>query len=57
MMTAPGFYVAHHDTRPAALERLAFLQAKGDSDPASVGSFLKEAQAWKTHQCTQLAAE
>ena len=40
-----------------ALERLAFLQANGDTDQAFGWSYLKEAKAWKTHSCAQMAAE
>ncbi len=47
----------HKPTLDEALERLALLQANGDTDQAFGWSYLKEAQAWKTHQCTQLAAE
>jgi hypothetical protein len=49
--------VGHKPTLDEALERLALLQAKGDTDQAFGWSYLKEARAWKTHQCTQLAAE
>lgn len=47
----------HKPSLEEALERLAFLQANGDTDHAFGWSYLKEAQAWKTHQCSQLAAE
>jgi hypothetical protein len=47
----------HQPNLDEALERLAFLQANGDTDQAFGWSYLKEARVWKTHQCTQLAAE
>lgn len=39
------------------LARLTQKQEYGDSDLAFGWSCLKEAQAWKTHGCTQAAAE
>lgn len=47
----------HRPTLDEALERLAHLQANGNSDRAFGWSYLKEAQAWKTHGCAQVAAE
>ena len=47
----------HQPTLAEALERLAFLQANGDTDQAFGWSYRTQAQAWKTHQCTQMAAE
>ena len=40
-----------------ALARLAHVQAHGDSDHAFGWSYLNEAQLWKSHRCTQVAAE
>jgi len=42
--------------KPTLEEGLA-LQANGNSDQAFGWSYLKEAQAWKTHGCAQVAAE
>jgi Domain of unknown function (DUF3291) len=47
----------HRPTLDDALERLEHLEAKGDSDHAFGWKYLKEAQAWKTHGCAQVAAE
>ncbi len=47
----------HKPTLDEGLERLAYLQANGDTDQAFGWSYLTQAQAWKTHQCTQMAAE
>ena len=47
----------HKPTLDEALERLALLQAKGDTDRAFGWSYLKEAKAWKAHACAQMAAE
>jgi hypothetical protein len=47
----------HKPTLDEALDRLAHLQANGDTDQAFGWSYLTEAQAWKTHQCTKIAAE
>jgi hypothetical protein len=47
----------HRPTLDEALEHLAHLQAQGDSNHAFGWTYLKEAQLWKTHRCTQLAAE
>lgn len=47
----------HRPTLDEALERLAALQADGDTDRAFGWSYLTEAQAWKTHGCARMAAE
>ena len=47
----------HKPTLDEALAKLAQKQENGDSDQAFGWSYLKEAQAWKTHGCTQVAAE
>lgn len=47
----------HRPTLDEALERLAHLQAQGDSDHAFGWKYLKEARLWKTHACAQVAAE
>ena len=47
----------HKPSLDEALERLALLQANGDTEAAFGWKYLKEAQAWKTHQCTHVAAE
>lgn len=47
----------HQPTLAEALEKLAYKQEHGDSDVAFGWSYLKEAQAWKTHGCAQVAAE
>ena len=47
----------HRPTLDEALERLADLQANGDSDRAFGWSYLKDAQLWKSHGCAQVAAE
>ena len=47
----------HKPTLDEALDRLAHLQANGDTDQAFGWSYLTEAQAWKTHGCAQVAAE
>ena len=49
--------VGHQPTLDEALARLAELQANGDSDRAFGWSYVKEAQAWKTHGCSRVAAE
>ena len=49
--------VGHKPTLDEALERLAEVQAKGDTDRAFGWSYLKDAQAWKTHGCARVAAE
>jgi hypothetical protein len=47
----------HRPTLDEALEKLAYKQEHGDSDVAFGWSYLKEAQAWKTHGCAAVAAE
>lgn len=47
----------HQPTLEEALARLAQKQEQGDSDGAFGWSYLKQAQAWKTHSCAQAAAE
>jgi hypothetical protein len=47
----------HQPTLDEALARLAHVQAHGDSDHAFGWSYLNEAQLWKSHRCTQVAAE
>lgn len=47
----------HQPSLDEALERLALLQANGDSDQAFGWSYVKEAQTWQAHRCNQLAAE
>lgn len=47
----------HRPTLDEALDRLAHLQAHGDSDHAFGWKYLKEARLWKTHTCAQVAAE
>ena len=49
--------VGHEPTLDEALARLAQKQTTGDSDQAFGWSYLKDAQAWKTYGCTQVAAE
>ena len=49
--------VGHEPTLDEALARLAQKQTTSDSDQAFGWSYLKDAQAWKTHGCTQVAAE
>ena len=49
--------VGHKPTLDEALAKLSQKQENGDSDKAFGWSYLKEAQAWKTHGCTQVAAE
>jgi len=49
--------VGHEPTLDEASARLAQKQTTGDSDQAFGWSYLKDAQAWKTHGCTQVAAE
>ena len=46
--------------RPSAAEGMArwhYMKDQGYSDHAFGWSYLKDAQAWKTHGCTQVAAE
>ena len=47
----------HRPPLDEALARLAHLEAHGDSDHAFGWTYLKEAQAWKTRGCAQVAAE
>lgn len=49
--------VGHKPTLDEALAKLAHKDANGDSDQAFGWSYLKDAQAWKTHGCGQVAAE
>ncbi len=49
--------VGHTPTLAEALERLEHARANGDTDHAFGWKYLKEAQAWKSHQCKQMAAE
>lgn len=49
--------VGHKPTLDEALAKLALKQKNGDSDQAFGWSYLKDAQAWKTHGCAQVAAE
>lgn len=47
----------HRPTLDEALERLAHVQANGDSDHAFGWSYLKDAHLWKDHGCARMAAE
>lgn len=47
----------HRPTLDEALARLAQREANGDSDDAFGWRYLTEAQAWKSHGCTRVAAE
>jgi hypothetical protein len=49
--------VGHRPGFDEGMARWQHREANGDSDHAFGWSYLKEAQGWKTHQCTQLAAE
>ena len=49
--------VGHKPTLAEALERLEHARTNGDTDHAFGWNYLKEAQAWKTHGCSQEAAE
>ena len=49
--------VGHQPTLDEALAKLALKQNNGDSDQAFGWSYLKDAQAWRTHGCAQMAAE
>ena len=49
--------VGQTPTLAEALARLEHARANGDTDQAFGWKYLKEAQAWKTHGCTQVAAE
>ncbi len=47
----------HRPTLDEALGRLDHLRQHGDTDHAFGWSHLKDATAWKTHQCAPIAAE
>ena len=47
----------HRPTLDEALARLAHLEAHGDTDHAFGWKHLEQAQLWKSHRCTQMAAE
>ena len=47
----------HRPTLDEALARLAMLETNGDGDDAFGWTYLKEAQLWKSHGCSQVAAE
>lgn len=47
----------HRPTLDEALARLAHLEAHGDTDHAFGWKYLEQAQLWKAHRCTQMAAE
>ncbi len=47
----------HKPSLDEALERLAHLQANGDSDHAFGWSYLKEARLWRVKACDSMAAE
>lgn len=47
----------HRPTLDEALQRLAWRQAKGDSDHAFGWSYLKDATLWRDRQCGKMAAE
>jgi hypothetical protein len=47
--------VGHRPTLDEALAKLALKKAEGDSDAAFGWSYLKEAEAWKTHACAPAA--
>ena len=49
--------MGYRPTLAEALARLALKQANGDTDQAFGWAYLKQAVAWKTHGCAQLAAE
>ena len=49
--------VGHKPTLDEALAKLALKQKNDDSDEAFGWSHLKDAQAWKTYGCTEVAAE
>ena len=53
-----GFWQAgHKPTLDEALARLELLRTNGDSDQAFGWKYLKDAHLWRTHGCTQVAAE
>jgi len=45
----------HNPTQTEALERLEFLRANGDSDPAFRWKPLKDAQLWRHNTCSSTA--
>ena len=47
----------HRPTLDEALERLAHLEANGDSDHAFGWSHLEEAKLWRARRCAAVAAE
>jgi Domain of unknown function (DUF3291) len=47
----------HTPNLDEALAKLALREANGDSDDAFGWAYLKEAQLWRNHSCTQMAAE
>ena len=47
----------HRPTLEEALERLEHLRVHGDSDEAFGWSYLKDAKAYRQHQCNRIAAE
>ncbi len=47
----------HEPDLNEALARLDYLQENGDSDHAFGWTYLKEAQMWRTHACSPVAAE
>lgn len=49
--------IGHQPSLEEALDRLAFVQANGDTDHAFGWAYLNETQAWKTQGCKTMAAE
>ena len=49
--------LGHKPKLHEAMERLAEWRADGDTGRAYGWSYIKEAQAWKTHGCARMAAE
>jgi Domain of unknown function (DUF3291) len=47
----------HRPTLAEALEKLTLREANGDSDEAFGWAYLKDAQLWRNHGCTHVAAE
>jgi hypothetical protein len=47
----------HRPSLGEALERLEYLRANGDSNPAFGWGWLTEGQSWAAHQCEKSAAE
>ena len=47
----------HIPTLTEALDRLEHLRTHGDSDHAFGWSYLEEAQSWRSHACSGVAAE